>query len=241
MRTPQAVSRLTSRVATRVELASSPAQQLLQAADRGMHKAQSKLAELWERCALEARIDSVREQISSVLAVQLAVLTLESSFLQWSTMQWAHAFDTPAVSAVGLGSHSIYAPDVRVLMNRSFWAPALLWSLTSMFIPIWTAYFVNLTVRSNTRYKTSRPPYAVDPLMFNITKALLQYLAYCPTKEFDHVGDATIAKLNVHPWGLFSEQTVQTVYANVPGSYVGLQIGAAVGALVSLYDASLRK
>nr|GFD56544.1 hypothetical protein [Tanacetum cinerariifolium] len=90
--------------------------------------------------------------------------------------------------------------------------------------------------------KSSYRQYPADPLVFNIVKAVLAYSAYrIPITDATVVNgaEAGISRVFDPSWGPFSGQTVGVVRDNVPGRYNGLQIGAVVGILVSLYDAAL--
>jgi hypothetical protein len=104
-------------------------------------------------------------------------------------------------------------------------------------------YFFNLTLRSNTHHRSSNRQSRIDPFTFNIAKAILAYSAYyIPTTPDAQL--AGQAGLNVPldiSWGPFAAETVSKVRDNVPAKYNGLQIGALVGLLVSLYDAALKK
>ncbi|KAF2472776.1 uncharacterized protein BDR25DRAFT_333098 [Lindgomyces ingoldianus] len=243
-RTPRTVSRVASRV-TQVDLPASPAQ-LAEVADQQFKAAKTKAGELWKKTGTEEIIELVRENASSVTAVQLAVLLIESVGLQWNTVATVHAFDTPTVPQLSLNSQNVYLPDLRVLLTSEFWAPATLWSLTSIFLPLLVSYFFNLTLRTNTRHKSSSRAYTVDPLTFNIVKAISQYIVYqtscVPIAPAGVVPAAPILACaeNV-PFAFWSGETVNHVRTKIPGQYYGLQIGAIVGVLISLYDAALKK
>lgn len=178
-----------------------------------------------------------RENVSSVAAIQTLILLIEAAGLQFNTLQ-----TTPAVALDSTNSHYLHIPDFWILLTSGWWAPATLWSLTSWVLPFVFSYFVNLTLRSNTNHKSAYRQYPADPLVFNIVKAILSYSAYrLPIIDASLVGEASLARAVDLSWGPFSEQSVGVVRNNVPGGYHGLQIGAVVGILVSLYDAALKK
>ncbi|KAF2649616.1 hypothetical protein K491DRAFT_697942 [Lophiostoma macrostomum CBS 122681] len=238
-RTPRAVSRVTSRV-SQVDLPASPSQ-LAEVADQSFQIAKTKAQELWDKTRAEEFIATVRENASSVVVIQLAVLLFESAGLVYNTIAWTHAFTTPP----SLYNKPVHLPDASLLLTSKFWAPATLWSLTNWFLPLVFSYFFNLTLRSNTRHKSSNKTYTVDPLTFNIARALLAYIVYyvpvaAPAANLVNAAPgATRAK--DRSWGPFSATTVGTVLDEVPGQYNGIQIGSIIGVLVSLYDAALKK
>jgi hypothetical protein len=239
-RTPRVVSRVASRV-SQVDLPASPAQ-LAEVADQSFQAAKTKAGELWDKTRIEEAIEIVRENASSVVFIQLAVLFVEAVGLEWNTLKTAHAFDSPSVAQLNMSSREVYLPDLRILLTNDFWAPATLWSLTSWVLPLLFSYFFNLTLRSNTRHKSSSKQYTIDPLTFNIARALLAYNAYSlATVDAGLAGQPGTIVARTPGWGPFAEATVNTVRTQVPGGYYGLQIGSIVGILVSLYDAALKK
>jgi hypothetical protein len=238
-RTPRTVSRVASRV-SQVDIPASPSQ-LAEVADQSFQAAKTKATELWEQTRIEEAIENLRENASSVVFIQLAVLFVEAAGLEWNTLTTVHAFDTPQVQTYA-NSRPVWLPDFRILLTSGFWAPATLWSLTSWVLPLLVSYFFNLTLRSNTRHKSASKQYTIDPFTFNIVKAILAYNVYSyPVADAGLVGNPDAYVANDLSWGPFSAATVGTVRQNVPGKYVGLQIGSLIGILVSLYDAVLKK
>lgn len=192
---------------------------------------------MWERTRVDEIKELIRENVSSVAAIQTLILLIEAAGLQFNTLQ-----TTPAIALDSANSHYLHIPDFWTLLTSEWWAPATLWSLTSWVLPFIFSYFFNLTLRSNTNHKSSYRQYPADPLVFNIVKAVLAYSAYrLPIIDATLVGEAGLVKAVDLSWGPFSEQSVSVVRNNVPGGYHGLQIGAVVGVLVSLYDAALKK
>ncbi|KAF1997774.1 hypothetical protein P154DRAFT_271848 [Amniculicola lignicola CBS 123094] len=232
-RTPRAVSRVTSRI-SQVDIPASPAQ-LANAADQQIQVAKAKAVELWAKTRIDEAIEFLRENVSSVAAIQSALFIFEASILQWKTLA-TQTVDTPQYAKPYVNTFPI--PDLTKLLMSEFWAPATLWSLTSLFFPLLVSYLFNLTQRTNTRHKTSSRVYAVDPLTFNIVKALFAYWTFAPTTEA-LTAEKKVAVWN--SWGPFGAETVQTVATNVPGGYYGLQISAFIGIVISLYDAALKK
>ncbi|KAH6629652.1 hypothetical protein C7974DRAFT_454494 [Boeremia exigua] len=234
--TPRALPRRVSQIGNEIDLPASPSQ-LAEVADQSFQAAKTKASELWEKTRVDEIKEAIRENVSSVAAIQTLILLIEAAGLQFNTLQ-----TTPAFAIDADNSHYLHIPDFWTLLTSEWWAPATMWSLTSWVLPFVLSYFFNLTLRSNTNHKSSYRQYPADPLVFNIVKAILAYSAYrLPLIDASLVGEAGLAKTISLNWGPFSEQTVGVVRNNVPGGYQGLQIGAVVGVLVSLYDAALKK
>jgi len=238
-RTPRVVSRVSQRVAD-VDLPASPAQ-LAEYADQSFQVAKTKATEIWEQTRIDAAREWLRENVSSVSAIQTLILVIEATGLQYNTLKSTYAFDTP--SALNVNSRQVELPDLWLLLTSDWWAPATLWSLTSWVLPLIVSYFFNLTLRSNTHHKSSNRQYQIDPFTFNIAKAILAYSAYfiATTADAQLAGQPNQYVPQNIGWGPFSAESVSKVRDNVPGGYHGVQIGALVGVLVSLYDAALKK
>lgn len=228
-RTPRAVSRRVSEVLSEVDIPASPAQ-LAEVADQSFQVVKGKATELWDRTQIDYIKELIRENASSVAAIQTLILLIEAAGLQWNTLTMSSISTPDKVKSYNNGQN-ILLPDFLALLTSGWWAPATLWSLTSWVLPFIVSYFFNLTLRSNTQRKSSDRQYPADPFTFNIVKAILAYSAY-------QRGTAGGIDLS---WGPFSSSTVSVVREYVPGGYYGLQIGAVVGILVSLYDAALKK
>ncbi|KAF2747824.1 hypothetical protein M011DRAFT_467416 [Sporormia fimetaria CBS 119925] len=223
-----------------VDIPASPSQ-LAEVADQSFQAAKGKVSELWERTHLEETIGDIRENASSVVFIQMAILLVESFGLLWNTGN-TFAAQTPSVAALNLPSKTIALPDMSYLLKSEFWASATLWSVTSWALPLLFSYFFNLTLKSNTRHKSTNKQYTVDPLTFNIARALLAYSAYSlPVADAALVGEPGIVDARKPGWGPFAELTVNTVRQHIPGRYYGMQIGSVIGVLFSLYDAALKK
>ena len=128
---------------------------------------------------------------------------------------------------LGLPRVSVYYPDLFLLLTPSFWLPTLLWTLTSLVIPATLAYFFNLTVRTVRRggARVSVARYAIDPLTFNIVKALATWMVYSQGVGANYIDPAVISRVN---------------YAML-GGYQGVLIGCYVVILAAVYDAAQRK
>lgn len=242
-RTPRTVSRTVQRVTENfpapVDIPASPSQ-LAEVADQSFRAARDRASQLWTQSRTEETIALFRENASSVVFIQFAILFIEGAGLEWNTLKTFWLADTPAIA--GLSSKPVSIPDFKLLFTNDYWGPATLWSLTSWILPLFVSYFFNLTLRSNTRHKSSSRQYTVDPFTFNIARALLAWLAYSvPIVPAQLAGEPNVVQAYVPGWGPFAEATVGTVRSNVPGGYTGLQIGSLIGLLYSLYDAALKK
>lgn len=234
--TPRALPRRVSQIGNEIDLPASPSQ-LAEVADQSFQAAKTRASELWEKTRVDEIKEAIRENVSSVAAIQTLILLVEAAGLQFNTLQ-----TTPAFAVDSDNSHYLHIPDFWALLTSEWWAPATLWSLTSWVLPFVFSYFFNLTLRSNTNHKSSYRQYPADPLVFNIIKAILAYSAYSlPLVDAALVAEPGKVTTFNPGWGPFSEQSVSVVRKNVPGGYHGLQIGAVVGILVSLYDAALKK
>lgn len=95
-------------------------------------------------------------------------------------MPWKYIFDLPAVRAIGIPSIAVKIPDLFALLTSAFWYPTLLWCATHLFVPLFVAYFYNLTIhtvkRNNARVRVVR--YNYDPFTFNVIKYLLIITVY---------------------------------------------------------------
>jgi len=224
---------------SQINLPASPAQ-VADLTEQTIQTARETASDLWAKTHIMDGIDYCREELSSVLMIQLIVLLLEGGGMQYNTLRTLSVYTNPSTS--GLPFKELRIPDLTYLLTEGFWAPATLWSLTNWALPLLISYFVNLTVNSNTRHKSSRRQYTVDPLTFNIARALLVYGAYSlPVADPALAGEAGVKVAYTPGWGPFAGETVDTVRGMVPGSYHGMLISSLIGGLYSVYDAILKK
>ncbi|KAF1835953.1 hypothetical protein BDW02DRAFT_567556 [Decorospora gaudefroyi] len=230
-RTPRAIPRRVSSALSEVDMPASPAQ-LAEVADQSFRVVAGKATELWHKTQIDHFKEVVRENASSVATIQTLILLLEAAGLQYNTLDTTPLFHMPEMLATYSDYQDVHGPNGWALLTAEWWAPAVLWSLTSWVLPLMVSYFFNLTIRSNTERRSADRQYPADPLIFNVVRAVLAYSAYRGTTD-----DTIVPRA----WGPFSEYAVLRVAGNVPGGYYGLQIGSLVGVLVSLYDAALKK
>jgi len=244
-RTPRAISRRVSQVLNEVDIPASPSQ-LAEVADQSIQTMQTKASQLWERSRIDEWKELLRENASSVATIQMLILVIEAVGLQWNTLETTNVVQLSEAAVRTTGYSFLAIPEFTKLLTAEFWAPATLWSLTSWVLPLVFSYFINLTLRANTNRKSAERQYTTDPFVFHLAKSILSYSAYRYLQPTDvtaiPVGQMRIPTVpESYGWGPFSASSVGTVRNNVPGGYYGLQIGAAVGILVSLYDAALKK
>lgn len=138
------------------------------------------------------------------MAVHLTFLLIEGYGLGSEVLPWKYAFDIPATRFSS--SVAISIPDLFVLLSSSFWAPTILWSMTTLFIPLGFAYFYNLTVhnvkRNNARVKVVR--YDYDPFVYNVVKGIAAFLVYGAGILDRVVSEDTVSRVNAAQHGLLT-------------------------------------
>ncbi|TKA70863.1 hypothetical protein B0A55_04976 [Friedmanniomyces simplex] len=172
-------------------------------------------------------LDRVRESCSSVTGVQMAFQLLEATGLQRATLPWIYLADLKLGRGLSGPIVPIYYPDLFRLLTAEFWLPTLLYATTSIFVPSLFAYFFNLTMREVRRHgaRVSVARYTVDPLTFNVVKALLTYMVYGQLLGANIVGLENVA----------------TVRHAMFGGHQGVLVGCYVCILASVYEAAQRK
>ncbi|KAJ5577712.1 uncharacterized protein N7459_006676 [Penicillium hispanicum] len=203
------------------------------AIDRQTTKMREGLENAWTASGVLERSQTLRSALSSVQAVEAIILTLEGGSLLKALLPLRFVTTTPAVPAVHLPPLSIKLPDLFVLLTSAFWAPLLLWTLTSLVLPLVAAYFINLSWQAATggshagrRTRSASSRASFDPLTFNIAKALLVYKVYADQYTF---------------YDLLGKTAIEKVDASVPGHWAGMLTGTAIGVIGTLYEAILRR
>ncbi|KAF2402071.1 hypothetical protein EJ06DRAFT_373116 [Trichodelitschia bisporula] len=208
----------TPSIARRIPLPPSPAA-VADAVEQQTARLGNHLSGLWVRSPVPGAVNGLREVLSSVVGIESVVVLLEVLGLYRALVPWRFAFDIPAVA--GYGGWQVFLPDLFVLVTSAFWAPVLLWASTSLAGPLIAGWFFNLG-----RAGAPSKAYKVDPLAFNVAKALATWLVYARGGRI---------------WGLVSDQSAAVVEIAVPGGWSGVVTGAGVGAVGSVYEAILRK
>lgn len=164
-------------------------------------------------------------------SIVLLIAVVEVLFIRPEVLPSRYAFTVPLFGVLGCSDYPVYLPDMFLLVTRFFWSPALTWALTSFILPAAFGYFFNLGANAGsgaprTRSRATSPEYAVDPLIFSITKALIAFVVYGQGVTF---------------LGLLDDTSIERLNGSVYGGYKGVLTGAAISGLASLYDAVLRK
>ncbi len=197
------------------------------AIDRKTQVIRTSVARAYEESGIIETAQATRETLSTVHAVQVFVLAFELYNLRKEVLGDKYFFTIPANSYIKSSAHEVKLPDLFLLFTTSFWGPVLLWSATSLFIPLVASYFFNLTAKpSRSRSGTPHFTYNFDPLTFNIVKALLTFVIYGQDLTFG---------------GWVDLEYVARINSAIYGGYQGVLVGTAIGALVTLYDAALKK
>ncbi|KAJ5470761.1 hypothetical protein N7530_008118 [Penicillium desertorum] len=209
-------------------LPASPAA-ITEAIDAQTLRLRESLEDAWTASGLVDRAHSLRATLSSVKAVEIIVLLLESGSLAKELIPIRYLTTTPPVQAAQIPAIPIRVPDLFVFLEGAFWAPFSLWFLTCLFLPLVSAYFINLSWKasSSARRTRSAPSLAqFDPLTFNIVKALLVHIVFGNDFNF---------------FGFYSGYAIGKVVDSVPGGDLGLLTGSAIGGVSALYEAILHR
>ncbi|KAK3956951.1 hypothetical protein QBC32DRAFT_34 [Pseudoneurospora amorphoporcata] len=219
--------------------------ELAQVVESGTLAVRNRVSDLYQKSGIHDKAETVRESLSTVNSVAVAVAAFELYFLRKEVIPDRYAFTIPAVKLLGgmLGWDEcpIYVPDMFALVTAGFWIPALVWTTTSLILPSLFGYFFNLSVAHSNSFSTNsgpttrkqsrelskrEPEYAVDPVTFSIVKALITYVVYAQGVTFRGWLDAdAVARIN---GALYS-------------GWKGVLVGAAVTGIAGVYDAVLRK
>ncbi|KAF3482791.1 uncharacterized protein GIQ15_02115 [Arthroderma uncinatum] len=209
------------------------------AIDRQTTRVRKSVSEAWDQSGMTERTYTLRSWLSSVNAIQTLITAFELFGVLNEVMPWKYLTTIPATESLNLPEIAIKIPDLFVLLTASFWSPFLLWVTTSIALPSIVAYFVNINLKmsQSAGHSASARRTAAssaqdkckacgDPLVFNVSKALVAALVYGQGFNF---------------WDLFSAMSLQRVSGAVPGGVTGLLTGSALCTLGSLYEAILRK
>lgn len=202
--------------------------------DRQQVRMRNSISEFYEKTNVSEYIDQARDLLSSPYAITAISMLIEAYGLRKDILPWKSLYDVPAVKYVKDSKTTIYGPDVFLFFNSSFLAPFTLWLLTSLLLPLTLSYCINIPLKAHPshNYKTRKattkalPHLQFDPLIFNVAKALIAYVVYAQHYPL---------------FGLYQHFTVATVNESVLGGYTGMITSSGIGALVSLYEAILKK
>jgi hypothetical protein len=187
----------------------------------------SKVSDAFDDSGFVEGAQATRETLSTVVSVESLIIAFELFFLRPELLPNRYAFTIPAISLLNTSPYAVTIPDLFLLLTASFWGPALLWGFTTFVIPLFAAYFVNLTSKPKSRNSHSTHfSYAFDPLTFNVVKALLTFVVFGQ--------DATFG-------GLVDLESVARINSALYGGYQGVLVGTGIGTLVTLYEAVIKK
>lgn len=221
-RTPRASGLSNLSFASNVPLPPSPSV-VANAIDRRTAVIRTKITDVYEDSGIVEATHATRESLSSVVSVEALIILFELYKIRPEILADRHAFTIPAISILKLGPHAVKVPDLFLLLTASFWGPALLWAFTSFVLPLFAAYFVNLTSKPRSRSShASHFNYTFDPLTFNIVKALLVFVVFGQDVTFG---------------GLVDLENVARINSALYGGWQGVLVGTGIGTLVTLYDA----
>ena len=199
--------------------------------DRSTLAVRQCISSVYQESGISDASLATRDTLSTVTSVLAVISAWELLCIRPEILTSRFAFTVPAIGTV-TSDYPVYLPDVFLLVTASFWSPFLTWILTSFVVPGLLGYFFNLSATSNpgprTRAKAAAQAaeYNVDPLTFSIVKALLSFLVYGQGVTFG---------------GLLSETSIARLNGAVYGGYRGVLTGTAITAVLSVYDAVLRK
>ena len=190
----------------------------------------TKVGAFMDRSGVSEAADFMREMLSSVHGIETVITLIEALGLQRETLPWTTSLTLPPIRFIKSEESIVFLPNLFEILTAKFWNTSLLWLTTTAMLPALFGYFFNLTLHGGrtglqTRSSGKKPQHTVDPLTFNVTKALLSWLIYSQGIRF----------------GFLANETVDRVNVAVFGGVQGLMIGAAIGGLASVYDAVLKK
>lgn len=222
------MSRSSMTFASNMRLPPSPTV-VAEAFDRQTEHLRSSVHEAWDRAGIMEYAESARDYLSTAASIEFLALAIEALGLRSEVLPLRYAFTIPANRTLRTSDLPVMIPDLFLLLTSAFWAPFSLWLFTSLLLPLAFAYFFNLTLKAKhthaTRARSSQTA-QIDPLTFNVAKALITWLVYSQGVSFG---------------GLMGRESVLKVNGSVPGGYLGMMIGAGIGAVTCLYEAVLRK
>ncbi|KAI9726715.1 MAG: hypothetical protein M1834_008650 [Cirrosporium novae-zelandiae] len=179
-----------------------------------------RLDELLKASHIEEYIRATRDFLSHATTVEGLGLLMELYALHKEIIPY-----TPFTHEIpGLSRQiTVPIPDLFILLSTAFWSPFSLWLSTSLFLPLFSAYFINLKhTSSNSSSSSSSSSSKFDPLIFNVSKLLLSWLVYAQGWQMG---------------GWVAPQSIERVDSSV--GYVGICVGAGVGALLSFWEVAV--
>lgn len=203
------------------------------AIDHQTRRIRSSISHAYDRSPIHEYSDHIRDLLSSSVTVNVLAILLEAYGLRAEILPNKLLTEIPAIPYLTATKTHVNVPDLFQLLSTSFWAPFILWVLTTLITPALIAYFINLPLKQlhghsyNTRRASIRntPQIQFDPFIFNLAKGLMAFLVFAGHLRL----------------GIFQHYTIALVNTCVPGGYQGMLLTSALGAIVSLYEAVLKK
>ncbi|KAF3000489.1 hypothetical protein E8E14_003897 [Neopestalotiopsis sp. 37M] len=217
-------------LASRIPLPATPAD-IAEAVDRHTVALRNSASSIYKESGITEVTHATRESLSTVNSILGIVSLFELYFLRPEVLPDRYAFTIPAIHFLGTNDFPVHVADLFLLLTSSFWSPTLTWLFTSTILPTLAGYFFNLSAANQPTRRTTQntqpsPDYVVDPLTFSIVKALISFVVYGQGVTFG---------------GWLSEESIARINGSVYGGYKGVLTGTAITALISIYDAVLKK
>ncbi|KAL2758152.1 hypothetical protein ACRALDRAFT_2099529 [Sodiomyces alcalophilus JCM 7366] len=214
-------------LANRISLPATPAE-VAEVVDRSASAVRTRVTSIYQESGITEGAHAVQETLSTVGSIIFTITLFELYCLRPEVLPGRYAFTVPSIPALGTGPMPVYVPDMFLVLSSSFWSPVLTWVATALVIPSIFGYFYNLSATSHAprRGRPARRDYDVDPLTFSIVKGLVSLVVLGQKVTFS---------------GYPSDQSINRINSAIYGGWRGIVTGAAVSALVSIYDAVLRK
>lgn len=172
---------------------------------------------------------TTRDTLSNVASIIVCIHAFELYYLRKEILADRYAFTIPAIPFLGIPDQAVEVPDMFLLLSKSFWSPAWLWFLTSTFIPLFFAFYFNLSAARSAGAggrKRGSYQFSVDPLIFSIAKGVVTYVVYQQGATFG---------------GWIDPVSVARINSAMYGGWKGVLTGTFIMGVASFYDAVLRK
>lgn len=227
------VARRSSILTTQIPLPPSPAV-VTDAIDHQTRRLRTSISRAYEKTQIHEFADASRELLSSPLTITVLAVLLEAYGLRAQILPNKLLTEVPAIPYIKSSKTPINVPDLFLLLDSKFWAPFSLWTLTSFILPAIISFFINLPLKAHPSHSYSTRRAALqanaqmqfDPFIFSLAKGLIAYLVYA---EHFTLG------------GLYQHFTIATVNESILGGYFAIILSSGLAAVVSLYDAVLKK
>ena len=187
--------------------------------ERGSARFSEAASNALEKSGIPNATESTRQLLGTAPAVTATFALVEALALNKALIPFRFAFALP-IPFVGVFNISL--PDLFVLLTSGFWAPVLLWFTLSLLLPVTTGWLFNISgTQASRKFK-----YSVDPVVFNITKAVTLWVFY------------------VRGWSNRDEWVDPRTSGTVDGAIVGgvpaMFLGSLIGGSVGVWEGVVR-